>query len=213
MGAFTYNPKIFDATNIADAKAIILTAEDSTTEKRWATETPYIADLISRSFKLTEQSIVLDYGCGIGRLAKEFIARHKCWVVGVDISTNMRALAAAYVASDRFFSCAPEMLAMLIECGVVFDIAVSVWVLQHCLRPADDVALMHRALKPDGGLFVVNQDERRVPTIEQLWVDDKIDVKMLLSKNFSVKAQGLLSREMTTESLSKIAFWAAYQRA
>jgi hypothetical protein len=33
---------------INDAKRIILTAEDSSTEHRWTTETPYLADRISR---------------------------------------------------------------------------------------------------------------------------------------------------------------------
>lgn len=39
---------------------IILNAEDSTTQHRWATETPYLADLIASSINLSDRSLVLD---------------------------------------------------------------------------------------------------------------------------------------------------------
>ena len=37
--------------------------------------------------KLTSDSWVLDYGCGVGRLAKVMIEHYGCRVVGVDISS------------------------------------------------------------------------------------------------------------------------------
>lgn len=37
----TYDPRVFDVTTIEDAMRIILTPEDSTTDHRWVTETPY----------------------------------------------------------------------------------------------------------------------------------------------------------------------------
>jgi SAM-dependent methyltransferase len=212
MATLTYNPRIFDAGDIASAMAIILTPEDSTTAKRWATETPYLTDLISRTCGLTEQSVVLDFGCGIGRLAKELIARHQCRVVGVDTSANMRALAPIYVASDRFLSCSPEMLDLLIERGMHFDTALSVWVLQHCLHPAAEIARIHRALNPGGGLFVVNQRNRAVPTVESGWVNDGMDIQLLLSDKFVRREEGPLSPEMTTATLSKEASWVRFQR-
>ena len=79
----TYDPHVFDAGTVDDAKWIILTPEESaTTEHRWATETPYLATLISRCFSLSDKSLVLDYGCGIGRLAKELLAWHRCRLIG-----------------------------------------------------------------------------------------------------------------------------------
>jgi len=98
----TYNPGVFNVNSIPAAMSIILTAEDSTTEARWRTETPYLADLINKHFELSANSLLLDYGCGIGRMAKELIGRYGCRVVGVDISPSMRSLAPMYVASDRF---------------------------------------------------------------------------------------------------------------
>ena len=210
--AITYNPHVFDRATIADAMQIILTPEDSTTEHRWATETPYLGNLIARSFNLTRESLVLDYGCGIGRLAKELIARHGCSVVGVDISPHMRAMSVAYVGSDRFFACPPAMLDLLAERGIGFDLALSVWVLQHCANVWDDIARIARALVPNGGLFVVNQRNRSVPTVELGWVDDGIDIYALLRQTFHQRSRGSLPAEHTTKRVSQRASWAAFRR-
>src|SRR5262249_9213972 len=152
----TYNPEIFSVRNVGEAKAIILTAETSTTEVRWEQETPLLCGLIEARTNISPETVVLDYGCGIGRIAKALIERHGCSVVGVDISPSMRALSVEYVGSDRFFACAPEMLGLLTGAGLRFDLAISVWVLQHCLMPADDIGLVRDGLRPGGRLFVVN---------------------------------------------------------
>jgi len=207
----TYNPGVFAVDSIPAAMSIILTAEDSTTEKRWRTETPYLADLINKNLELSPNSWVLDYGCGIGRIAKELIARHGCQVVGVDISPSMRALAPMYVASDRFFACAPAMLDGLIERGIAFDAAISVWVLQHCLYPGDDIARIKRALRPHGKLFVMNDTRRAVPTREVAWVNDGIDLRSELGREFKQLAEGAPAKEQTTPETSERCFWAAFQ--
>src|SRR5947209_11388253 len=116
----TYNPKVFEVNNLAEAMSIILTPEGSTTAQRWETETPYLADLIGQHCAIEAGSLVLDYGCGIGRLAHELIKRHGCRVVGVDISPSMRALSVVYTRSDRFMSCSHEMLDDLIARGITF---------------------------------------------------------------------------------------------
>jgi tRNA1(Val) A37 N6-methylase TrmN6 len=85
----TYFPLVFDASNLDQAKKIILTPEGSTTEHRRETETPYLAELI----KPGSASLILDYGCGIGRISKAFIERHGSSIVGLDINKNMRTLA------------------------------------------------------------------------------------------------------------------------
>ena len=76
-----------------------------------------IADLMSRHGQLGPNDVVLDYGCGIGRMAKELILRHNCRVIGVDISPNMRALSVQYVNSDNFFACPPAMLGVFWTAG------------------------------------------------------------------------------------------------
>jgi SAM-dependent methyltransferase len=207
----TYNPAVFDVNNLAHAMAIILTPEGSTTADRWETETPYLADLIQNHMSIGPNSFILDYGCGIGRLAHELIKRHGCRVVGVDISPSMRALSVLYTRSDRFTSCSQEMLDHLIERGLTFDAALSIWVLQHCAAPLQDVARIKRALRPDGGLFVANGVLRSVPTTDRGWFNDGLDIKAMLAAEFPVIQEGKLAREKTTESLAAHAFWASYR--
>lgn len=77
----TYRPDVFDGTDIDSAMRIILTEEaGTTTEERWQRETPYLVNEIGRALELDAQSRVLDYGCGIGRIAKGLIDRYGCRV-------------------------------------------------------------------------------------------------------------------------------------
>jgi SAM-dependent methyltransferase len=207
----TYNPGVFNVSSIPAAMSIILTQEDSTTEARWQAETPYLADLINKTIELSSSSWVLDYGCGIGRMAKELIARHGCRVVGVDISESMRALAPVYVASDRFFACPPAMLDGLLERGVVFDAAIGIWVLQHCHLPGTDIARIRQALRPSGRLFVMNEIYRAVPTVEAGWQNDGIDLRSELGRGFTVVAEGTPAKEYTTPNLAGRCFWATLE--
>jgi SAM-dependent methyltransferase len=199
--AIAYDPSVFNVADMKQAMRIIMTAENSTTEERWQKETPYIADLIGRKIPITRDTLLLDYGCGIGRVAKELIARHGCRVIGVDISPSMRAFAAVYVESDRFLACSAAMLDLMLERGMSFDGGISIWVLQHCERPADEVARLRRAVKADGKLLVVNSLARvvpgverklftAVPTLERRWFDDGIDVGGLLRATFSPLEDG-----------------------
>ena len=206
----TYDPGIFNVNDLAQAMQIILTPEGSTTEQRWQVETPYLADLISQSIEITPGMVLLDYGCGIGRMAKALIERHQCSVIGVDISPSMRALAVTYVKSDRFFACPPAMLDTLVARGLRFDAGLSVWVLQHCLRPAQDIAALRRALKPDAGLFIVNNVYRAVPVAGGRWANDGINIKQMLSEAFTPRQEGRLPPEMSTQSLSQVTFWASF---
>lgn len=208
----TYDPWMFDVTTLDAAKRIILTpASGIDTEQRWSTETPYLADLVDRTLHLDERSLVLDYGCGVGRLSKELIARYGCRVVGVDISTGMRTLAVQYVDSDRFFACGPDGLDSLVAHGTLFDLAVAVWVLQHCGNVTEDIERIVRALAPTGRLFVVNEKGRLVPTAGTDWANDGIDVLTLLRENLAEEAHGSLSTDHVAELLTRCAYWSTFR--
>ena len=150
-------------------------------------------------------------GCGIGRLAKELIERTGCSVLGVDISPQMRVLGPQYVQSDRFMACAPEMLDALVWAGLKVDAALSVWVLQHCVEPALDIARIRDAIKPDGALFLVNNRGRAVPTVEHGWFDDGLDVGEMLRAVFEQKEEGRLPVDKTTPAIAEHCFWALFR--
>jgi 2-polyprenyl-3-methyl-5-hydroxy-6-metoxy-1,4-benzoquinol methylase len=208
----TYNPQVFNVNDIAQAMAIIMTPEGATTADRWEKETPYLADLIAEQFDITADSLLLDYGCGIGRMSHELIKRHNCRIVGIDISPSMRALSVIYTRTDRFMSCSHEMLEGLIARGLTFDTVLSIWVLQHCAAPAHDMALIRAALKPGGNLFAVNGNVRSIPTVEMGWVNDGLDIRSMLSAEFQPVRAGRLARERTTDIIAEGTFWATYRR-
>ena len=206
-----YYPGLFDVANVDDAKRIILTPEtDRTTEERWRRETPYLIDLAHSHLQLTASSIVIDYGCGIGRLAKELISRYGCRVVGVDISKKMRELAERYVDSDRFLACRPEGLDLF---GAAFaDAALAVWVLQHCPQPTDDIHRIKQSLKPGARLFVVNEKGRAIPT-KAGWMSDSLDLRQTLSEQCELADLGRLDETIVTPAVSDRTFWSLYKIA
>jgi 2-polyprenyl-3-methyl-5-hydroxy-6-metoxy-1,4-benzoquinol methylase len=193
------------------AKEIILTPiPEQDTDTRWGLETPYLTDLIVRQIhpQIQRDSIILDYGCGIGRLSKALIDSTGCSVVGVDISTSMRALAASYVNSSRFTIVHPELLDTL---QVKFDHAITVWVLQHIFDPSTATNLINKWLKPNGELFVVNEVARFVPTISDGWINDGADVKDLLDDSMNPIIGGTMNAEIVTEAVASRTYWGIWQ--
>ena len=184
-----YDPRIFDVADVESAKFIILTpTPDMTTEERWAAETPNLVDLLGRITPLDGNSRVLDYGCGIGRLAKGLIDRYGCQVVGVDISARMRDLARDYVQSDRFVVYSPGELDQRVAGGFRATHACACWVIQHCLEPDADLGRIHAALSDGAWFFVLNSNLRWVPT-GRGWAQDGISVEELLAARFEIVAK------------------------
>lgn len=204
----THRPDVFDVRDIDQAKAIILTPElGRTTDERWALETPYLANLIFEQTRPRADTVVLDYGCGIGRLSKALIEGSGCKVIGADTSNDMRAMAPGYVGSGQFTVCDPRALA---QSGARCDVAIAVWVLQHCAFLDLDLDVIKGALKPGGLLFVVNEIRRCLPT-DHGWIDDGRDLRAVLAADYDVVAQGRLDPAVVTEPVSERTFWAVYR--
>ncbi len=210
----TYSPTIFDVNTIDEAKAVILTEEVWSTSDRWQRETPWLAEVAAKELGLTADTILLDFGCGLGRMARELIARTGCWVIGVDISASMRALAASYVDSPRFTACAPEMLPFMPACHA----AIAVWVLQHSIRPASDIAMLASRLWPGGTMLVVNNRLRAVPVSRDRtgpfsgWVDDGVDIAEELRRHFEPLVGGVLPKDVIPPTLVERTWWRLYRR-
>jgi SAM-dependent methyltransferase len=211
--SLTYAPQIFEVPNEVAARNIILTPGfGHDTDHRWTTETPYFGAILAGELQPTEQSVVVDFGCGIGRLAKELIARTGCHVIGVDISYSMRILGMQYVESPHFTTVSPTAFSAMIDAGLRCDAVFSVWVLQHCLRPTEEIDLLHRCLKPDGKACVVNNLTRAIPTHESGWVNDGVDVLKLLTERFSVQTLAKLDPAILKQEAVDDSFLAILQK-
>ncbi len=179
-----YDPRAYDVENLAQAKRVILTpVAGITSEERWERETPYLVEEIGNFLSPTEDTVILDYGCGIGRLSKGLISRYRCSVMGVDISASMRRLAVEYVNSPRFSVCSLDFMTKRIASGFSAHHAIAVWVLQHCPFVERDIQTIERTLKPGGVFYVLNDVKRSVPTSTG-WVNDGKDVRALLLREF-----------------------------
>ncbi len=210
MVKLTYDQAVFDRSNLDEARQIILTPEGSTTDDRWAKETPLVCSLIESAIVITAETLILDFGCGVGRIAKELINRHGCKIVGIDISDQMRSIATDYVGPGEFCTYRPDMLEALVRHGVQFDAALAIWVLQHSFDPSRDINLIRSALKPSATLFVLNNTMRAVPTKERSWVSDGFDVKKQLQAAFALKQEGVLPSQATAPWIVGNHFWAVF---
>jgi SAM-dependent methyltransferase len=209
-------PGVFEVRDLESAKAITLTDEGpgADTATRWGLETPYVTALIAEHLSLEQGNLLLDYGCGVGRLARPMIEQCGCHVIGVDISASMRALAPTYVTDERFSIVSPAQFDALVAKGLRVDAAIAVWVLQHCLQPAEDVARIWRGLRPDGKAFVLNMRQRALPTVESVesarhfhWVTDGRDVLGILRESFGVDAEGQVESDAVPNKGDAGAFW------
>lgn len=213
MPPLTYNPDVFRVRNESHARQIILTAEGGqSTNERWVRETPYLGSLLSDRLNVSKGQLVIDFGCGIGRISRELIERLGCRVLGVDISADMRAMAPRYVESEDFSVVSLRIFSAMVDDGLQAHAAISVWVLQHCLAPAIDIDLIRRSVRPGGRVGIVNNKQRAVPTKEKAWTNDGVDVRKLLDERLSEIEAGVLDEAIVSHDVSAFGFWAIYER-
>lgn len=208
----TYDPTVFEQQDVEAARRIIVTpSPEQSSEERWERETPYLGALFVKALQLGPGHLVVDYGCGIGRVAKELIARSGCSVLGVDLSVQMRAHAPTYVGGSAFSAVSRRVFNDLVQRGLRVDAAISVWVLQHAHSPAEDIDLIARSLKPGGSAGIVNNLYRAVPTKEVGWMNDGVDIRALLAERLKPEVVGALDPAVVSPAVSEITFWGLYR--
>jgi len=178
-----YEPRVFNVTDLTDAKKIILTPDPDqniSTDIRWEYETPYFVNLIGSKIAINSNTGILDFGCGVGRISKPLIEQYGCRIIGTDISRSMRALSEVYVDNDNYFSVPPKALKGF---RGQFDLVIAVWVLQHVFNLNEEINLIKSVLKPGGKLFVINEQQRMVPT-NKGWINDSVDQFVALQSAF-----------------------------
>jgi hypothetical protein len=97
------------------------------------------------------------------------------------------------------------------------QVAISIWVLQHCLAPVEDIERIHRSLAPQGEVFILNMPKRAVPAVVPAtgaftWAHDGIDVAELLRGRFTLRAEGEPDKTRTPNMADAGAFWMSLVR-
>lgn len=176
-----YVKEAFDVTTITQAMNVVLSFEADKPEK-FHKETQFLIDVIADENIITNDSTVLDFGCGMGRVSKELVKKFDCSVLGLDISESMKTFATLYVSNPRKF----KTLSQLPNNNSV-DVCLAIFVLQHVENPKQDIENLVNTLKPNGYLVLVNEDNRFIPSDVDskgyvIWNNDNFNVHSEIEK-------------------------------
>ncbi len=205
---------LFKPHNLEEGKhAVVGDCNGIPMAERYAQETPLFANKI---FELVPGTTIvpaniLDYGCGVGRIAKEIIRQEeikssgRVKIVGVDPSAEMRELAFNNVSHPFFRPMAPQEL---IE-PAIFDVAYLVYVLQHvpAIEIREILQRIHYSLKDGGYLFYCSSDYRMAIRYDgKGFFDDRflgVDLQEELSRYFDLVGPAFTDEELDANPIVK----------
>lgn len=173
----SYIKECFDVTTFNQAKHVVL-SNDPNNPNKFEQETNFLVDTIEQQefISLNENSVVLDFGCGMGRVSKEIIRRFNSKVIGLDISPSMLRFAKLYTGTVDKFEATHEY-----NTPNSIDLALSILALQHAENAQKELDNIIDTLKDNGIFVLLNEHGRWIPTgvdnngfIE--WSDDGFDV-------------------------------------
>lgn len=170
-----YIKEVFDVTTFEHAKHVVLTS-DPDNPMKFENETNFLIDTIAEQNIILKDSVVLDFGCGMGRVSKKLIEKFDCNVIGVDISNTMLTFANIYISKPKKFKPLNSY-----NMANTIDVAISTFVLQHVENPKTEIDIIYNNLKVGGYLILVNENKRYVPSDVDsnryiVWNDDGFDV-------------------------------------
>ena len=170
-----YIKEVFDVTTFEHAKHVVLTSDPDKPTK-FEDETNFLINAIAEQNIVDSGSIVLDFGCGMGRVSKKLIEKFDCNIIGVDISNTMLTFANIYVSKPKQFKPLNSY-----NMANTIDVAISTFVLQHVQDPKTEIDIIYNNLKVGGYLVLVNENKRYVPSDVDsnryiVWNDDGFDV-------------------------------------
>jgi len=202
-----YNPNFFSPKDFDEARSIVLTQEGCSSEWRWDVETRWNLQMIDTFWNVNEDSIVLDWGCGCGRMSKALIDAFGCRVVGIDISPEMLKLATKYVNDDRFSPMMAQKALKTIDEGT-FTHAIAIWVFQHSINIQEEIPFVRKVLKKDGQLFVVENVSKAIPSVGEMnFFNDGVPTLPILQQNFELEANGKIPLKFTTQQIHNHSWW------
>ena len=170
-----YIKEVFDVVTFDQAKHVVLTSDPNDPNK-FEKETEFLIKVVSENLSLTDNSTVLDFGCGMGRVSKALINKFNCKVIGLDISASMLTFAKLYTANPTKFIGTHTYT----ESESV-DFAFCILSLQHSEDPKKEIDNIINVLRPNGYLVLLNEKQRFVPSEVDpqnyiVWKDDGFDI-------------------------------------
>jgi SAM-dependent methyltransferase len=188
-----YVIEAFHPRDIEHAKEICLSPEPGVSYK-FQFETSMTTKMLLENDYVFNDSVVGDFGCGVGRVSKELISNLGCDVYGFDFSEPMLKTAVDYVRSKKFIPVnTPLSENEKKEFSDKFDLITSIYVLQHSPTPEEDIDFIYDSLKSNGKFVSVNEKKRFIPVgIDDrnsgliYWDDDGIDIELIISKKFKL---------------------------
>lgn len=152
---------LFKPGTIEQAKDMVVgNCNGFSMQNRWEIETPLFAKAINKPLEIySSVTEILDYGCGVGRLAKEVLNQNPhCTVTGVDASSDMLEKSKEYVNSNRYSISFPWEL----DENKKFDLIYCVYVLQHVpsIEIREILARIFYHLKDEGKFVYCSSDYR-----------------------------------------------------
>ena len=177
-----YVREVFNPATLADAKNIVL-SDDPNNPNKFITETNQLVNVLLDTWLIVENTLVLDFGCGMGRISKQLVDRANCSIIGLDQSEVMLSYAVHYVNNSKFTA-----VQQYNEIDSI-DIALSILVLQHVEHPLEAIQNIYNVIKPGGYFILVNEPFRLVPSDLTddgwiVWNDDKVDIYSLVASKF-----------------------------
>jgi ubiquinone/menaquinone biosynthesis C-methylase UbiE len=201
-----YYPDFFVPRDLEHAMELVLTKEGGTTEARWQGETQWTLRMLDTFTQINKNSVVLDWGCGVGRLSRAIIEAWGCKVVGVDLQPRMLELATDYVGHSNFHPIPLSEAAQTLGRNQ-FSHVLAVWVFQHSTALHSEIPLVYRSLSPGGSLFVVENVTKAVPTAESFYDDGIPTEKVLDETGFKTQAAGKIPEHVTTTRVHHNSWW------
>jgi len=99
----------------------------------------------------------------------------------------------------------------MIHNGIKVDACVSLWVIQHCPRLLEEIAMIKSILKDGGHFYILNNVHSATPT-NMGWVNDGTDIRRVLENNFELESYSKLPAQYTTEQLSENSFIGKFRK-
>lgn len=201
---------LFKPKNLNEGKhGVVGNCNGITMEDRYREETPVFAKKIlslCEAFDSQDEYLILDYGCGVGRLLKEVRQQSdKASLWGVDASPDMIKLAMENKGELTNIRLSDPK--NLVDTERRFDLAYLVYVLQHipAIEIREALQRIHYHLKDNGILFYCSSDYRMAIRYDNKgFFDDRflgVNLQEEISRYFDLVGPAFTDEELSQNKI------------